>query len=215
MSKIILEKNNSLNHFCNIGYQTFLNSQEEMDLLNNLNFEFHRIGKINRDIQAVEPLLRETHLLSIDFKSIKASELNFAHNFPNGFEGDQICSISRYAGLSNSVSAIGFFELLNSSISNSLLSQAIWYFIEGFCLRIDENPKSKNFNGYKYNVLCEGTNLKFYNSELSQKWWVEFLDDKQANSNNELIPCSKNDYVKACDEVLSDRLLLLLRRNLL
>jgi hypothetical protein len=64
-------------------------------------------------------------------------------------------------------------------------------------------------------VLCEGTNLKFYNSELSQKWWVEFLDDKQANSNNELIPCSKNDYVKACDEVLSDRLLLLLRRNLL
>ena len=51
MSKIILEKNNSLNHFCNIGYQTFLNSQEEMDLLNNLNFEFHRIGKINRDIQ--------------------------------------------------------------------------------------------------------------------------------------------------------------------
>ena len=83
MSKIIFEKNNSLNHFCNIGYQTFLNSQEEMDLLNNLNFEFHRIGKINRDIQAVEPLLRETHLLSIDFKSIKASELNFAHNFPN------------------------------------------------------------------------------------------------------------------------------------
>ena len=215
MSKIILEKNNSLNHFCNIGYQTFLNSQEEMDLLNNLNFEFHRIGKINRDIQTVEPLLRETHLLSIDFKSIKASELNFAHNFPNGFEGDHICSISRYAGLSNSVSAIGFFELLNSSISNSLLSQAIWYFVEGFCLRIEENPKSKNFKGYKYNVLCEGTNLKFYNSELSQKWWVEFLDDKQANANNELIPCSKKDYLKACDELLSDRLLLVLRRNLL
>ena len=215
MSKIIMDKNNCLNHFCNIGYQTFLNSQEEIDLLNKLNFEFHRIGKINRDIQKVEPLLRDTHLLSIDFKSIKASELNFAHNFPNGFEGDQICSISRYAGLSNSISAIGFFELLNSSISSSLLSQAIWYFIEGFCLRIEETPKSNNFNGYTYNVLCEGTNLKFYNSELSQKWWVEFLDDKQALNNNELIPCSRKDYVKACDEVLSDRLLLLLRRNLL
>jgi hypothetical protein len=96
-----------------------------------------------------------------------------------------------------------------------LLSQAIWYFVEGFCLRIEENPKSKNFNGYKYNVLCEGTNLKFYNSELSQKWWVEFLDDKQANANNELVPCSKKDYIKACDELLSDRLLLVLRRNLL
>ena len=213
MSKIIMDNNNCLNHFCNIGFQTFLNSQEEMDLLNKLNFEFHRIGKINRDIQKVEPLLRDTHFLSIDFKSIKASELNFAHNFSNGFESDQICSISRYAGLSNSISAIGFFELLNSSISSSLLSQAIWYFIEGFCLRIEETPKSKNFNGYTYNVLCEGTNLKFYNSELSQKWWVEFLDDKKNSHKNELIPCSKKDYLKACDELLSDRLLLLLRRN--
>ena len=215
MSKIIMDKNNCLNHFCNIGFQTFLNSHEEMDLLNKLNFEFHRIGIVNRNIQMVEPLLRDTHLLSVDFKSIKASELNFAHNFPNGFESDQICSISRYAGLSNSISAIGFFELLSSSVSSSLLSQAIWYFIDGFCLRIDEDPKSESFNGYTYNVICEGTNLKFYNSELTQKWWVEFLDDKQANANNELIPCSKKDYIKACDELLSDRLLLLLRRNLL
>ena len=215
MSKIIMDKNNCLNHFCNIGFQTFLNSQEEMDLLNKLNFEFHRIGKINRDIQKVEPLLRDTHFLSIDFKSIKASELNFAHNFPNGFESDQICSISRYAGLSNSISAIGFFEILNSSISSSLLSQAIWYFIEGFCLRIEENPKSKSFNGYTYNVICEGTNLKFYNSELSQKWWVEFLDDKQASNNNEPFSCNKKDYIKACNEVLTDRLLLMLRRNFL
>ena len=215
MSKIIMDKNNCLNHFCNIGFQTFLNSQEEMDLLNKLNFEFHRIGKINRDIQKVEPLLRDTHFLSIDFKSIKASELNFAHNFSNGFESDQICSITRYAGLSNSISAIGFFELLNSSISSSLLSQAIWYFIEGFCLRIEENPKSKSFNGYTYNVICEGTNLKFYNSELSQKWWVEFLDDKQASNNNEPLSCNKKDYIKACNEVLTDRLLLMLRRNFL
>ena len=33
--------------------------------------------------------------------------------------------------------------------------------------------------------------------------------------NNELISCSKKDYIKACNEVLSDRLLLILRRNLL
>tara|TARA_Y100000385_G_scaffold273754_1_gene316011 strand:+ start:139 stop:1275 length:1137 start_codon:yes stop_codon:yes gene_type:complete len=212
MSKIIMDKNNCLNHFCNIGFQTFLNSQEEIDLLNKLNFEFHRIGDLNKDIQKVEPLLRNTHLLSIDFKSIKASELNFVHNFSNGFESDQLCSISRYAGLSNSISAIGFFELLNSSISSSLLSQAIWYFIEGLSLRIDEDPKSKSFNGYTYNVICEGINLKFYNSELSQKWWVEFISKKKYE-NIILLPCDKNDYLNACDEFLSDRLILLLRRD--
>ena len=64
-------------------------------------------------------------------------------------------------------------------------------------------------------MLCEGTNLKFYNSELSQKWWVEFLDDKKVSSNNQIMSCSKKDYIKACNEVLSDHLLLILRRNLL
>ena len=64
-------------------------------------------------------------------------------------------------------------------------------------------------------MLCEGTNLKFYNSELSQKWWVEFLDDKKVSPNNQIMPFSKKDYIKACNEVLCDHLLLILRRNLL
>ena len=64
-------------------------------------------------------------------------------------------------------------------------------------------------------MLCEGTNLKFYNSEFSQKWWVEFLDDKKVSPNNQIMPCSKKDYIKAYNEVLSDHLLLILRRNLL
>ena len=119
MSKIIMEKNNSLNHFCNLGYQTFLNSQEEMDLLNKFNFEFHRLGEITDNIKIVEPVLREANLLTVDFKSIKASELNFAHNYPNGFESNQLCSVLRYAGMSNNIDSVGFFELLDSSISVS------------------------------------------------------------------------------------------------
>ncbi|MBT3561281.1 MAG: arginase, partial [Flavobacteriaceae bacterium] len=86
MSKIIMDKKNSLNHFCNLGYQTFLNSQEEIDLLNKFNFESHRLGEITENIKIVEPVLRETNLLTVDFKSIKSSELNFVHNYSNGFE---------------------------------------------------------------------------------------------------------------------------------
>ena len=83
--------------------------------------------------------LRESNLLSVDFKSIKASELNFAHNYPNGFESNQLCSVLRYAGMSNNIDSVGFFELLDSIISCALLSQSIWYFIEGFSLRLDED----------------------------------------------------------------------------
>ena len=151
MSKIIMDKKNSLNHFCNLGYQTFLNSQEEIDLLNKFNFESHRLGEITENIKIVEPVLRETNLLTVDFKSIKSSELNFVHNYSNGFESSQFCSVLRYAGMSNSINSVGLFELLDSSISSALLSQSIWYFIEGYCLRIKEDPNSSNFKGYAYN----------------------------------------------------------------
>ena len=213
MSQIIMDSKNSLNHFCNLGFQTFLNSQEEIDLLNKLNFEFHRLGKLNRNLLNVEPVLRDTDFLSVDFKSIKASELNFVHNFPNGFNSREICSISRYAGISNRVLVLGFFELFKSEISSALLSQCVWYFIEGYSLRADEDPKSENFNGYHYNVYCQGANLKFYNSELTQKWWVEFLDKDKNPLNKELIPCTKNDYLKAIKEILTDRMILMLRRD--
>jgi len=215
MSKIIMDKKNSLNHFCNLGYQTFLNSQEEIDLLNKFNFESHRLGKITENIKIVEPVLRETNLLTVDFKSIKSSELNFVHNYSNGFESSQFCSVLRYAGMSNSINSVGLFELLDSSISSALLSQSIWYFIEGYCLRIKEDPNSSNFKGYTYNVFCEGTNLKFYNSELSQKWWVEFINEIETKNISSLLPCNKRDYLMACDGTFSDRLIMFLKRELI
>ena len=215
MSEIIMDKKNSLNHFCNLGYQTFLNSQEEIDLLNKFNFESHRLGEITENIKIVEPVLRETNLLTVDFKSIKSSELNFVHNYSNGFESSQFCSVLRYAGMSNSINSVGLFELLDSSVSSALLSQSIWYFIEGYCLRIKEDPNSSNFKGYTYNVFCEGTNLKFYNSELSQKWWVEFINEIETKNISSLLPCNKRDYLMACDGTFSDRLIMFLKRELI
>ena len=76
-----------------------------------------------------------------------------------------------------------------------------------------EDPKSKKFKGYSYNLITEETNLKFYNSELTQRWWVELLDENKKPITKNLYPCSESDYIKAVDEILSQRLLMLLRRN--
>ena len=124
-----------------------------------------------------------------------------------------MCSIFRYAGMSNKLSVLGLFEILNSKISCALLSQCLWYFIEGYSYRMVEDPKSKKFKGYSYNLITEETNLKFYNSELTQRWWVELLDENKKPITKNLYPCSESDYKKAVDEILSQRLLMLLRRN--
>jgi hypothetical protein len=213
MSKIIMDEKNKLSHYCNLGFQTFLNSQEEIDLLEKLHFESHRLGKIDRKIDLVEPSLRFTDILSIDFRSIKASELNFIHNYPNGFESSQICSIARYAGLSNRISTIGIFEIFENDISNALLAQTVWYFIEGFCLRIEEDPKSEHFKGKHYHIDIGNHQIKFYQSDLSQKWWFELLEKNNKSIDFSLIPCSYEDYLDACNNNISNKLLICLKRN--
>jgi hypothetical protein len=209
-----MDKDNKLSHYCNLGFQTFLNSQEEIDLLEKLQFESHRLGKINKKIDLTEPSLRYTDLLSIDFRSVKASELNFIHNYSNGFESSEICSIARYAGMSDRISCVGIFEVFQNSISNALLAQAVWYFIEGFSLRIIENPKSENFKGKSYHMDLENHQIKFYHSDISQKWWFEVIEEKNNKlSDISLCPCGYEDYLEACNDDISDKLLLSLKRN--
>ena len=214
MSKIIMDKDNKLSHYCNLGFQTFLNSQEEIDLLEKLQFESHRLGKINKKIDLIEPSLRYTDLLSIDFRSVKASELNFIHNYPNGFESSEICSIARYAGMSDRISCVGLFEVFKNSISSTLLAQVVWYFIEGFSLRIIEDPKSKNFKGKSYHIDLENHQIKFYQSDVSQKWWFEIIEENNNKlSDVSLCPCGYEDYLEASNGDISDKLLLCLKRN--
>ena len=47
---------NNLFNYSNIGYQTYFNSQEELDLLNSLFFDAYRLGEV-KDLTKVEPII--------------------------------------------------------------------------------------------------------------------------------------------------------------
>ena len=55
LGKIILEEPHNLFNYSNIGYQTYHNSQEEIDLMDNLYFEAYRLGEVCSKIRLVEP----------------------------------------------------------------------------------------------------------------------------------------------------------------
>ena len=57
LGKIILDKPHNLFNYSVLGYQTYFNSQEEIDLMDKLYFEAYRLGELN-NIQNVEPVLR-------------------------------------------------------------------------------------------------------------------------------------------------------------
>lgn len=209
MSQIIMEEPNYLHNFTNLGYQSFFISQEELDLMEKLYFEHMRLGKVLDDVSQTEPHFRDADIVGVDMKSLSwtATGTN-TFGQANGIDSRSICSLARYSGISDRVSSFGVFELPSSPIFHQLLSQIIWYFIEGYSLRFGEYPVNINDGFTKYIVTLSGRELVFYNSEISKRWWVEltnenFMDNKLKRTT--LLPCTKQDYDTACADELPDR----------
>lgn len=220
VGKIIVEEPYNLFNYSTVGYQTYFNSQEEIDLMEKLYFESYRLGEISGDIHKVEPLLRDAHIVSIDLKSIRASEVSDNLKYsPNGFSGKEICAIARYSGISNKVSSFGVYEYVNSkndSASSMLIAQMIWYFIEGVNCRVKDDDFNNGNEFQKYNVLVEDDELIFYKSLKTGRWWIEipFLPDVNNKlKKHTLLPCMHADYVFATQGEIPERWYKAYRKN--
>lgn len=209
LSKIILDEPNNLFNYCNIGYQTFYNSQEEIDLIEKLFFDAYRLGDVCNNIEIAEPVFRDADLVSLDLGSIKSSDSgNFIKFAPNGFDGKEICTLARYAGISDKVTSFGIFNHNNSEKESILISQIIWYFIEGFHYRTNEYPFGSRDNYLKYIVPLEEEQLIFYKSDKTDRWWIEipFISDLNNKlKRNTLLPCSHEEYILACNNEMPER----------
>jgi arginase family enzyme len=209
LTKIIIDEPNNLFNYCNIGYQTYYNSQEEIDLVEKLFFDGYRLGEISNNIALAEPVFRDADVVSLDLNSVKSSDSgNFNTFAPNGFNGKEICSLSRYAGISDKVSIFGIFNHNNSAQESVLIAQIIWYFIEGFHYRSNEYPFGSRENYIKYIVPLEEEVLIFHKSDKTDRWWIEIPFISNGNNKlkrNTLLPCSYDEYLGACNQELPER----------
>jgi len=209
MSKIIMEEPNYLNNFTNIGYQSFFIAQEELDLMNKLYFESVKLGKVLDNINQTEPYFRDADIVGIDMKSLSWTATgDFSSGKPNGIDSRNICSLARYAGISDRVTSFGLFELPSNLIFHQLLSQIIWYFIEGFSSRFNEYPVSLNEGFVKYIVTLSDRELVFHKSETSKRWWIELINENYIDNKlkrSALLPCTQQDYKSACVDELPQR----------
>ena len=219
LSKIILDEPNNLFNYTNIGYQTYYNSQEEIDLIEKLFFDAYRLGEISNHIELSEPALRDADIVSLDLNSVISNCTgSFSPFSPNGFSGKEICGLSRYAGISDKVSSFGIFNYDNSSTSTVIISQIIWYFIEGVNYRSNEYPFGTRDNYLKYIVPLDNDELVFYKSNKTGRWWIEihFLTGRHNNLNKyTLLSCSHEDYLGACNNEIPERWWKAQRKNLI
>ena len=210
LSHLLASKKSMLSNYNLFGYQTYLCNPKEVHLLNQMDFNLIRLGEVNSDLNEMEPYIRCVDHLSVDISVIKASEAPAnTYSSPNGMTAEGLCMMLRYAGLSNRVKSVLFSELNprldKNSQSAKVYAQAIWYFLEGLHLRQSDLLTEKLSDFKVFHVHSELTELVFYKSLVSDKWWVDFSNQKGSAEN--LLPCSSLDYFKAVDGELSGRML--------
>ncbi len=215
LSKIITHQPSYLFNYSNIGYQTYFVDREAVELMGKLYFDVYRLGLVQTDIEEVEPMVRNADMLSIDISSVRNSDAPGNKNArPNGFYGEELCRIMRYAGMSDKLTSAGLYEINPEFDRNGqtagLAAQALWYFIDGFYNRKHDFPiKDKKFY-LKYRVVIKElqNEIVFYKSKKTNRWWMEVPCPTRLKSKYErhyLVPCSYNDYKTAMKEEIPDR----------
>lgn len=192
ITKMILNEESRLLDFYNLGSQAPYVAKEELDILEQLNFENIRLGNITKDLSKAEPYLRELDLLSIDMNVMQYNAFNSVFiNTPNGFNEREICGLTRYAGLNDHLKVlhIANFNPAISSIDAHLLAEILWYFVES------QNNQKIDGDIQTYRVLLDEDEIVFLKSNISERWWLQMVID----GNKRNIPCNYDDYLMALD----------------
>jgi formiminoglutamase len=214
LSKIILHKPNILFNFSNVGYQSYFVEQSSVELMNKLYFDSHRLGQVRKKMEDVEPIVRNADLMSFDVSAIRQSDAPGNGNAsPNGFYGEEACQITRYAGLSDKLSSIGFYEINPAFDTNKqtahLVAQMIWYFIDGFYNRKQDYPiiDKSEYTKYRVSIKDHEHEIVFYKSNKSDRWWMDVpypVNHQIKFERHHMVPCSYSDYETACSDELPD-----------
>jgi hypothetical protein len=213
INHLLLHSPNNLFNFSILGCQQYYVGSEDLRFFDELFFDYIRLGELQNSISKSEPILRNTDLLSVDLSSLRNSEFeNSTSNHPNGFFGNEMCQMIKYAGLSDKISSVGFYNLKSGDISEvdaELVAQLIFFLVMGFSQRKNDFPVGSKKDLIKYSVYHEDSNhnLIFHKSKKTERWWLEvpYPPTKDFKfERHHLIPCNHEDYKIAQNGVIPD-----------
>jgi formiminoglutamase len=212
LNTIISNHKSTLYHYINIGYQTYLNDQQVINRFLKRRSELVRIGDARQALYLTEPLLRDSDVAVFDISAVRQSDApGTICPSPNGFYGEEICLLSRYAGISDKLKIFGLFDV-NPEFdirfqTAGLAAHIIWFFLEGFSQKQYETPVLSNSNSgrfirYHVRITDLDDDMIFVKSNLTDRWWMELPVE---NDQNLYVACSHEDYLRANQNEVPDR----------
>ena len=200
--EMLTSEPNMVKHYNHVGFQSYLVHPRMLETMDKLRFDCYRVGRAKENLEEMEPVIRNTHLLSFDINAIKYSDAPSSKCSPNGFTGEEACGLSRYAGLSSLVSSFGIYGYEPAEDVNELtakqIAQMLWYFIDGKNRSKQEAALVDRQYYNEFNTVFAEVDTVFLQSRKTGRWWMQLPNEK-------LIPCSHQDYITASRNEIPER----------
>ncbi len=201
---------NMVQHYNHVAFQSYYVHPRMLETMDKLRFDCYRVGAVTEHIEEMEPVFRNTHMLSVDISAIKHSDSPANKRCPNGLTGIEACMLTRYAGMSNQLSTMGIYGYRPQDDADDLtamqIAQMLWYFIDGKsrCKQEADLKQRHDFN--EFHTTFTELETIFLQSKKTNRWWMQMPDKK-------FIACSYLDYVKASNNEIPERWLRVQERN--
>ena len=200
---------NFIRHYNHMGFQSYYIHPHMLETMDKLRFDCYRLGKVKEHIEEMEPSFRSSDMVMFDVAALGAATF-WDGSSPNGFNGEEACTLMRYAGMSDQLKALGIYGYdkkrdpqLNLA---KQISQMIWYYIDG----VQYGRTEANLNEQDMFIECHlefaAIETTFLKSRKTGRWWMKMPDGKY-------VPCAESDFNAAGNNELPERWLRLQERN--
>lgn len=193
---------NYIRHYNHIGFQSYYVHPKMLETMDKLRFDCFRVGHVKENIEEMEPVLRNSNFLSFDISAIANAYAPSNKLSPNGFTGEEACSLVRFAGMSPNVSSVGIYGYNPATDTEELtakqVSHMLWYLMDGRSRgrREADIDERESFN--EYHTAFAEVETTFLQSKKTGRWWMQ-LPDKR------FIACSYKDYLLASSNEIPER----------
>ena len=209
LQELVFHPTNAPFHIGFIGTQIHYLDPKVLATARLRHYEIVRLGQARANLVGIEPIVRDADLLTLNLGALRASDcMGVEKPTPNGFSGEEMCQICRYAGMSDKLRTMGIIgyrpEVDTHRLSAQLQAQMIWYFLEGVHHRKNDFPvTTEGMVEYIVPLKQLDYQLTFWKSKRSGRWWLQVpVKTKKQYQRHRLIPCSYEDYQLAGQDQL-------------
>ena len=193
---------NFIRHYNHIAFQSYFVHPNMLETMDKLRFDCFRVGHVKENIEEMEPVIRNSHLVSFDIAALQNAAALSNYLSPNGLTGEEACTLTRFCGMSPLLSSIGFYGYAVESDVQQLtarqMAQMIWYFVDGRNKGLTEAVLTDKEQFYEFHTAFAEVDTVFRQSKKTGRWWMQL-------PNRSYIACSYQDYLLASSNEIPER----------